>query len=1277
MKRKTGALLIVLCLLAGLFAGMADAFRTGVGTVTAKAEETPITIDGDPYDWNYITPLFMAGGVINKLSAFRKDGTVYIKMEVSSTGNYDTWHLYFDTDGDKTNHLYFTGADYLIETDLLYKYEGDSGDWEGLIGIDGHVTRVLSDDKKVLELSIPESDFGDFQELSISAAVVFNWEDVAACPGAGEYFTIPMYEDVVSDNVTGLTDTEIQAYEASKEFKGNAAQWETVDYDAVFKNSNLRSLKAVTDGSSLYIGVSARKLSNNFTIYIDNLSVTGGKDCSDIWQEASDFDYIVKSNGCVYKMKGNSKADMGTAVKDFYKSDEGFEIKIPYEILGETCGNFLVALEDEGEMLPDRESSPLYVTSPIIGGMPQISVDGKADDWAGVEPIAHGAQTLGDLYAVRDDENLYVMTYIFGVTDPESSAAYTTSLFIDSDNDPETGFIHEGYPLRSGGNFLIQDWYSYGPDTNQEIFYTDSPVILPWNMTKQYAEGYKKVFAPTEQAGVYCAEWIVPIETMREVTEAVGDDFYICIDRDDCQTDEETYERLTPYGYTPANGEGAGFAKVPKYNITFDNQLKFDDFGFDDWNSVCNRAVHQNKDNLCAVRTDSRLYTIVTAKNGLNTDVTYYINTTDEGPAYDGFSHVDYVVREGKLYKAADNGELLHETQDLGNGRTADHNTVFMDYYTDNIVMQLYLSQIGNPGKMEIAVKASTNNGELLLPGSGMLSTSKVLVLEKDEGLFYPQENYAPYNNPFKGWVGWADICEGDIDEIAVDHNLLYVDIKWSEIEPEKGVYSFDAIEEQYQFAKWKNKGTRMVLRFVMDNPNLDASGNPDIKRMDIPEWLYNELEEENAEGEGAGTFYNGQTILDMLGGCGFSPNYKSPKLLEYHNNVVKALAERYDDPSVCAYVEVGSLGHWAEFHTWPTGTGEFPDPELAQKYMQPYADYFKNVKVGIRKPYELAANNDWGLYNDIFGVTSDGGTPTFLEWANTGNTDMPGSTDEDIRKSAMPEWWKKNFSGGEFANGDFRGNAKTSTIAEVLDQIRDSHTTWLGPCSGCDLKKGQQDIDLYLYNAQVMTDLMGYRYSVYSVSKYDKINKGEETPITLTINNSGVAPLYYDCPVTLFVRSCETGDVVYEKQLETDTREWLPGRTTVNTSVTLPSDLSPAEYTFFIKMETGDSMHQNIELAMDDKAEDGSCRLYSFSLEGKEDKKETLTEDTAASDGTVKDMNALTSDAETTDGTDVTDNETNQDSFLYILLFAGIAVIITVVIIVIVRKVQKRKQNV
>ncbi len=1144
-----------------------------------RAEETDgFVMDGDWEDWIHITPLFSGGGVITKLSAFTRDGVLYGKMELSSSSNFDTWHIYFDTDDDNTNHLYFSGADYLLETDILYVYKGDSGEWDGLESMAAPVDRALSSDKKTLEFSIRLEDMGNPETIGIHAATVSNWVDVADCPmTVGEYLPVPDYSEVISEEMSGLTPAEVEAYLASKEFTGAQNQWGAIMYDAVNQNSNLKALKAVTDCENLYIHADTKHLSNNYSVFIETDSAT----------------YELKANGNIFRTKDGKRIDTGTPIKDYYKADDGFETAIPTSLLEGGTDFYRVRMQDGREILPDADpddpDTPVFleVTASIDEEAPKITLDGNPADWAGLEPIGHGEGSLGDLYAFRDNDALYVMTYIKGITDPNSSAAYTTSLFIGSDNDDSTGFIHSGYAFHNTGDILFQDWYSFGENRNLEMFYTKDPVILEWNMKKQYVEGFDKVFAPTSTPGTYCAEYYIPFEMIREFTEEISDELYICIDRNDVQTDEVTYERMTPEGFTPArNSESGSFAKVPKYRVGFD--INAGDFDFSDWNGVCNTARHMNHVNLLGIRSEEKLYTMLTGNGDLSTNNRYYISTGDDGFLFDELENVSYYIEQGRLYKVIDNYCLATYSE-----------SVYFNYDSDAVLMQLYLSDIGNPATVKIAVVS--NDGEYILPSSGYLSVTKTIEENREEGLFYPMADFTFHNNPYKGWVGWADINEGDVDDILAEHNLIYVDVKWSELEPEKGVYAFDALEEQYQFRKWQDQGCRMVFRFVMDNPNL-INGNPDIKRMDIPQWLYDELEAENAEGEGAGTFYNGNTILSMLGGVGFSPNYKSKKLLDYHAAVIKAFADRYDDPAITAYVEVGSLGHWAEFHTWPTGTGEFPDPELAQKYMQAYVDAFHNVRVGIRKPYAVAAENNWGLYNDIFGVTSDGGTPTFLEWAASGNTDMPGSTPEDIAASAMPDWWMLNYSGGEFANGDFRTNALTENICAVLDQIRDSHTSWLGPCSACDFKVGNPEYEGFRYNIETMFQTMGYNYGVYSISQIDRMVPGETYDLDLTWINYGVAPIYYNCPVTLILRDV-LGNIVYEEVQEgLDTTEWQPGKKTVQTVLHVPADITEEEYTLCVRMNTGDSRNDIVWLANRERWEDGSCELYKINVTGTEE---------------------------------------------------------------------------
>ena len=262
---------------------------------------------------------------------------------------------------------------------------------------------------------------------------------------------------------------------------------------------------------------------------------------------------------------------------------------------------------------------------------------------------------------------------------------------------------------------------------------------------------------------------------MQEVTPAVSDDLYICVDRDDCQTDEVTYERKTPYGFTPATDAVNGsFAKVPKYQITF--AMDFTDFGFSDLEGICNKVKHENLLNLTAVRTDTKLFTMLTSKDGLTTDNCYYINAGGDGFTYDGYENVTHYIANGKLYQVTANHTLAKE-----------YKSVYQNYSASVVLMQLYLEWLGNPGTIKIAVKA--NNGDIVLPEDGMLTTTKEVNVEREEGLYYPVEDFGVYNNPYKGWVGWADEGEGDIDDIAVLYDLVYVDIKWSEIEKVKGVY--------------------------------------------------------------------------------------------------------------------------------------------------------------------------------------------------------------------------------------------------------------------------------------------------------------------------------------------------------------------------------------------------------------------------------------------------------------------------------------------------------
>lgn len=964
-------------------------------------------------------------------------------------------------------------------------------------------------------------------------------------------------------------------------FTGKNGQWFAVNHNAANSIPTMSELKAVTDGYYLYAYVSSQALSNMAEFYIKTPN-QGGNDITDSWFDGDEVDYKVSVDGTVYVANGSGWDVCGSA--ECFKNSIGAEIKVALSTLGNAKGNILVGVKDgESSILPNKGEEMLVCSTPILSEAPEITLDGQPEDWAGISPIADGTGTLGNLYAFRDSENLYVMSYVKNA-DFNSDHAVSTNLLINADGDSLTGYLHGGFKT-SGADFLVQDWYSndYGTNVkNIEFFYTANS---EWKWTSVSAQNTYKAYGASGEN--YCIEYVLPIADMTSVSTAISDDLYIAIDREHLQSD-------VPSGSTPTSGK---FVKVPKYNTTV--PVVIGDESFADWTTVSNRATNTAVDtltNLFATCSSERLYTLVTSENGgLNTVNMYYISTGDStGFNYAGFENIDYIVKDAKLFKVTADDTLSEAVDD-----------VWMSYYNDSVEMQLYLSMLGNPSTIKIAWRGI--DGTALIPSeNSLLNVTAKFSLGRAEGYYYPTEDFASFGNPYKGWVGWATRYEDDAnDEFFFEKNTVYLAVRWSEFEPTKGVYDYKGIEDKYNLDYWKSQGVRINVRFLMDNPEVLTEGQE--SRMDIPMWLYNELEAEVAKGniDSAGTFYN-----DMvnLGGAGFSPNYNSELLIGYHEKAIEALARYFDDNTISSFVQIGSLGHWGEFHTWPEGTGVFPIPSVCTKYMEAYTKYFKNVKVGLRKPYPYAASNDFGLFNDIFGVSAFSGTDTFLGYINNGDIDMsPAATSEEIMASVMPNFWKKNYSGGEFAEGNINLHVTNEGIIGCLEQVRDTHVSWLGPCSAADYMT--RDINAYLYEANILAlqKQMGYNFALERISKLDTIKGNEDTALSMIWNNEGVAPFYYDWPLELSLID-GSGEVAYKQTISADIMDWMPGRTNVDVIFNVPNTVKPGDYTLAIAIADKDTLEPSIRLAVEGGRSDLRYSLYQVKVDttGKEDEQTT-----------------------------------------------------------------------
>lgn len=375
------------------------------------------------------------------------------------------------------------------------------------------------------------------------------------------------------------------------------------------------------------------------------------------------------------------------------------------------------------------------------------------------------------------------------------------------------------------------------------------------------------------------------------------------------------------------------------------------------------------------------------------------------------------------------------------------------------------------------------------------------------------KESQTTFGNPLMGYArnAWYN-------DVSEDISLLYVDITWAELEPEEGVYAWEAIEEKNQYARWKKEGKHLVLRFVCDIP-----GN--TEHMDIPEWLY----EKSGK---AGKWYDGEY------GKGFAPDYENSTIISCHEQAVKALGARFGQDGLISYIELGSLGHWGEWHVnYGEGIQRIPGEEIREKYILPWIEAFPDAMILMRRPFAAAKKYGFGLYNDMTGHPQ--GTQSWFDWINNG-----GDYDQTGEKNAivsMKDFWKTAPSGGEFTSSLSMEEMMDTNLSGTVELIREAHTTFLGP------KIPDED---YADEYKEVLKNMGYRLWI---SKAEIKSTRNSSHLELTWENSGVAPLYKDWPVYVYIED-DTGKLVEKRKIPMEMSSVLPGEKKV-TSIMLETD--------------------------------------------------------------------------------------------------------------------------
>lgn len=149
----------------------------------------------------------------------------------------------------------------------------------------------------------------------------------------------------------------------------------------------------------------------------------------------------------------------------------------------------------------------------VNGYTAAAAIDGKFDEWKGTNPLAEdtkedvGAEDVVDwtaFWAMRDNENLY-FSYACAKPLDWSANAWRYNVFIDTDNNPETGYKGYDGNWAIGADYLLQGGI---------IFKFNGPSQTAWEWQEI---GSQKYFIESNQVEIQVPYTVIGITVSQKV----------------------------------------------------------------------------------------------------------------------------------------------------------------------------------------------------------------------------------------------------------------------------------------------------------------------------------------------------------------------------------------------------------------------------------------------------------------------------------------------------------------------------------------------------------------------------------------------------------------------------------------------------------------------------------------------------------------------------------------------------------------------------------------
>lgn len=414
----------------------------------------------------------------------------------------------------------------------------------------------------------------------------------------------------------------------------------------------------------------------------------------------------------------------------------------------------------------------------------------------------------------------------------------------------------------------------------------------------------------------------------------------------------------------------------------------------------------------------------------------------------------------------------------------------------------------------------------------------------KEINIVYPKDNQKGLDNPNMGWFYYkydnslenygTRFSDSETFQYWPGMGAAYYRIAWGHLEPKKGEFHWDLIENSAKY--WINSGKQICFRITALEGYDGAT----------PDWVE----------------------------CGYDPG--NPIFLRELDHFLEEFANRYDGKDYVAYIDIGSIGIWGEGHHNCSDSIRIKHIDLYLKHFKnvllivsddmgpEVCDYARSKGISIRDDSVMWHENIFPtqVSYDLYWPTM----PTIIETCHYSS----------IKGKKNP--WGKKFSGW-------------SDIA-LWATIEEYHASWVSVHGWADEFWKERQECIREANLRI-----GYRLQLVKAEWPLYASKGNQAVFESDWRNAAVAPCYKGGYITITLKDDQGKIVCSSTDKYFNVKSLMPGPRTrlgkIENSIvvlSLPNDLMNKKYNVYVSVgdENGNPIYN---LPYDNS--DGHKRYY------------------------------------------------------------------------------------